>query len=68
MRRASALLNMYLVAVYGHGNFVEACYGTHFYLNHRLIEEKQLNLANVLDRTQDFLLQLSGVKDVHQTG
>ena len=64
MRRASALLNMYLVAVYGHGNFVEACYGTHFYLNHRLIE-KQLNLANVLDRTQDFLLQLSGVKDVY---
>lgn len=65
MRRASALLNMYLVAVYGQGNFVEACYGRQFYLNHQLIETKQLNLAEVMSRSQDFLLQLSGVKDVY---
>ena len=65
MRRATALLNMYLVAVYGQGNFVEACYGRQFYLNHSLIESKQLNLAEVMARAQEFLLQLSGVKDVY---
>ncbi len=65
MCKASALLNMYLVAVYGPGTYVEACLGTQIYLNHKLIETKQLNLAEVQERTQDFLMQLSGVKDVY---
>lgn len=63
--KAAALLNMYLVAVYGQGTYVEATLGTQFYLNHKLIETKQLNLAEVLERTQDFLMQLGGVKDVY---
>lgn len=65
MKRAAALLNMYLVAVYGQGQYVEASLGTQFYLNHRLIESKQINQAELLERSQDFLLQLSGVKDVY---
>ena len=65
MRKAAALLNLYLVAIYGQGNFVEACLGTQIYLNHKLVDQKQLNLAEVLERTQDFLLQLEGVKDVY---
>ena len=65
MQRAAALLNMYLVAVYGQGNFVEACLGTQIYLNHKLVEDKQINFTELLERTQDFLLQLSGVKDVY---
>lgn len=63
--RAAALLNMYLVAVYGQGQFVESTFGTQLYLNHKLIEQKQINLAEMLERVQDFLLQLSGVKDVY---
>ena len=31
----------------------------------KLIEDKQLYLTEVLSRTQDFLIQLSGVKDVY---
>lgn len=65
MRKAAALLNLYLVAVYGQGNYVEACLGTQFYLNHKLIETKQLSLVEVLERAQDFLVQLEGVKDVY---
>jgi len=65
VRRAAALLNMYLVAVYGQGTYVEASFGTQLYLNHKLIETKQLSLAEVLERTQDFLMQLEGVKDVY---
>ena len=63
--RAAGLLNMYLVAVYGQGKFVETTFGTQIYLNHKLIEQKQINMAELLERTQDFLLQLSGVKDVY---
>lgn len=65
MKRSAALLNMYLAAVYGPGQYVEACHGTQFYLSHKLIETKQLRLAEVLEHAQDFLLQLSGVKDVY---
>ena len=67
VERAAGLLNMYLSAVYGQGKFVEATFGTQFYLNHKLVEEKQINLAEMLERVQDFLLQLSGVKDVYTT-
>lgn len=65
MKRSAALLNMYLAALYGPGQYVEACYGTQFYLSHKLIETKQLRLAEVLQQSQDFLMQLSGVKDVY---
>ncbi len=63
--KAAALLNMYLMAVYGQGQYVETKYGAQLYLNHKLIEEKQLNLTEVLGRSQDFLMQMSGVKDVY---
>lgn len=63
--RAAALLNMYLTAIYGQGTYVEATLGTQLYLNHKLLETKQLNQAEVLERSQDFLLQLAGVKDVY---
>lgn len=65
MERAAALLNMYLVAVYGQGQYVEATFGTQLYFNHKLIEQKQINLGEILERSQDFLLQMSGVKDVY---
>ena len=65
VERAAALLNMYLVAVYGQGIYVEACFDTQLYLNHKLIESKQINMSEILERSQDLLLQLSGVKDVY---
>lgn len=65
MNRSMALLNLYLAAVYGPGQYVDACFGTQLYLNHRLIESRQINLGELLDRSQDLLSQLSGVKDVY---
>lgn len=65
MKRSAALLNMYLVALYGQGQYVDGCFGTQIYLNHKLIEQKQLNLSDVLARSQDFLQQLEGVRDVY---
>ena len=63
--KASALLNMYLMAVYGQGQYVEAEYGSQLFLNQKLIEDKQLNLGDVLTRSQAFLIQMAGVKDVY---
>ena len=63
--KARLLLNMYLIAVYGPGQYVETALGDELYLNLKLIESRSLNLAEVLVRCSDFLIQLSGVKDVY---
>lgn len=62
--RAQLLLNMYLVAVYGQGQYVETAMDNQLYLNLKLIENRALNLTEVLERCQDFLMQLEGVRDV----
>lgn len=63
--RAQLLLNMYLMAVYGQGQYVDACLENQIFLNLKLIEERNLNLAEVLERSADFLIQLSGVRDIY---
>lgn len=65
INRCAALLNMYLRAIYGNGQFIDAYYGNQIYLNHKLLEEKQLNLSTVLECCEDFLFQFSGVRDVY---
>ena len=63
--KCAALLNMYLSAIYGPGQYVEKYYGSSLYLNHRLLEDKQIQMTDLLDRTEDFLFQYSGVRDVY---
>ena len=64
IKRCSALLNLYLAAIYGEGQYVEAYHEQEIYLNHKLIEKKHLNFSEVLARSSEFLVQFSGVKDV----
>ena len=65
INRTANLLNMMLMAVYGHGSYVEAVSGNQIYLNRKLVEEKQLNMSEVFDRCHDLLLQSEGVKDAY---
>lgn len=65
INRATALLNMYLMALYGQGQYVEAYDGLQIYLDRKLIEKKQLRLKDVLDRSAEFLSDLSGVQNVY---
>ncbi|MGL5938623.1 MAG: alkaline phosphatase family protein [Phocaeicola sp.] len=64
INRCAALLNMYLAAIYGDGQYVEAYHEQSIYLNHKLIEKKNLSLADVLNCASEFLVQFSGVKEV----
>ena len=64
INRCATLLNMYLCAMYGNGQYVESYFSNQFYLNHKLLEQKQLKLAEVLEHCEDFLFQFSGVRDV----
>lgn len=65
LNRCAALLNMYLIATYGEGQYVEAYYNQQIYLNHKLIENKQLNLAEIQEKAAEFLVQFSGVNEVY---
>lgn len=65
IERNASLLNMYLGAIYGSGKYVDAIYRNHIYLNHKLIEDKQLLLSDILYRSKSFLLQLSGINEVY---
>ena len=65
INRATALLNMYLMALYGEGQYVEAYHGLQIYLDHKLLEKKQLSLREILGRSAEFLAELSGVQKVY---
>lgn len=67
MDRCHALLNMYLGALYGKDNYVEGSYLNEIYLNHGLIEKRQLKLKELQDRCTEFLCQMEGVKRVYSS-
>lgn len=59
--RATSLLNMYLMAIYGNGKWIDAYYNKSFYLNRALIKEKNLSYSEVRAKSSEFLRQMSGV-------
>lgn len=65
LNRCAALLNMYLMATYGDGQYVEAFHNQQIYLNHKLIEQKQLDTVEIQNKSADFLIQFSGVNEVY---
>ena len=62
--RCQALLNMYLMAIYGQEQWVEYFYNNQIYLNRKLIEQKGLNLEEVQNKAAEFVIQFTGVQDV----
>lgn len=65
INRTASLLNMYLGAIYGTGRYIEQAYNNELYFDQRLIEQKQISKSELLDRSEKFLLQISGVADVY---
>ncbi|MDR0542880.1 MAG: alkaline phosphatase family protein [Dysgonamonadaceae bacterium] len=62
--RCTALLNMYLMAVYGQGNWVSAYYDRQIFLNKKLAEDKQIQWLELVRNAAEFVSQFSGVQDV----
>lgn len=63
--RTANLLNMYFGALWGQGAYIEACYGREIFLNHKLLEQKKVGLNEATYKAQEFLCQLSGVRNVY---
>lgn len=64
-KRCLALLNMYLMAIYGQQNsWVKGYYHNQIYLNRKAIEDAKLDLGAVQNKAADFLREFSGVQHV----
>ena len=65
INRTANLLNMYFGAIWGQGRYIEACFANQMFLNHKLLESKRISLTDACQRAQEFLAQLSGVRNVY---
>ncbi|MBQ8714511.1 MAG: alkaline phosphatase family protein [Prevotella sp.] len=65
INRTANLLNMYLGAVFGSAKYVEFCHKNHIYFNHQLLRQKNIHLGEICSRSQEFMLQISGVRNVY---
>ncbi|MGL5788203.1 MAG: alkaline phosphatase family protein [Bacteroidales bacterium] len=63
-KRCVSLLNMYLMAIYGQGEWVNGYHNNQVFLNRRLIEDKQIDLKEIQTKSAEFLVQMTGVQDV----
>ncbi len=64
-KKARSLLNMYLMGIFGNGEWVSAFYGNQFYLNHKLIKERGVDPKAVRAEAAGLLARMSGVDRVH---
>ena len=62
--RCTALLNIQLNSLYGQGQWIEGFEDQQIYLNHKLIEQKQLQLDDVAREAAKFVALFSGVDEV----
>jgi hypothetical protein len=65
IQRTANLLNMYLGASFGTAQYVESIYRNQLFLDHKLLERKNINTGDLLRRAQEFIMQLSGVRNVY---
>ncbi len=63
-RKAISLLNMYLMALHGNGEWVNGYHENKFYLNHKLIKERDLDLKKMRSDAAEFLARMSGISNV----
>ncbi|MCM1353803.1 MAG: DUF4105 domain-containing protein [Bacteroides sp.] len=60
--RAAALINTYLMAMYGHERWIDGGYLHSIYLNRTLIEQKKISLTELQRQVSGFLLEFEGVE------
>lgn len=63
IKRAESLLNSYLSALHGNADYVDAFRDSHLYLNHKILEDKKLDVSDVVADARSFLTKMSGVSD-----
>ncbi len=62
--RSQALLNMYLMALYGREQWIKKYYDGQIFFDRKLLEDKKIDLAEFQQKAAEFLVQSAGVQDV----
>ena len=60
-RKAVSLLNMYLMALHGNGEWVSGYHDRQLFLNTKLIKDRNLDVTDVRREAADFMTRMSGV-------
>ena len=64
-KKAISLLNMYLMALYGNGSWVNAYFDEKVYLNEKLAKEKNISVEELRKVSGDFLRRMAGVDEAY---
>lgn len=65
INRCEALLNMYLMAIYGTNQWVDKYYNNQIYLNRKLIESQNIPLKEIQEKSAEFIAEFTGVQEVY---
>jgi len=66
VNRCEALLNMYLMAIYGRDiKWVDKIYNGQVYLNRELIKQKEISLQEIQNKAAEFVSEFTGVQEVY---
>ena len=65
VNRAAALLNTYLMAIYGHERWIDGGCNQSIFINRLLIEKKQMSLTELQQQVALFLMEFDGVTDAY---
>jgi hypothetical protein len=65
INRTAGLLNMYLGAIWGQGNYVEATFHNQIFLNHKLLDTRHVSLAEATAKSREIISMMAGVRHVH---
>lgn len=63
--RAKSLLNMYLMAVYGNGEWIAGYDNQQIFLNRELIKERNKDIVEIRRKSCEFLRQMSGIAEAY---
>ena len=63
--QAAALLNTYLMAIYGNGQYILGGHYNSIYFNHLILEKQQINYERLLHLATQFLRQFQGIQSVY---
>lgn len=63
-KRCTALLNMYLMAIYGQTQWVVGYYNNQLFLNRKAIEDAKISLPEMQMKAAEFVREFSGVQHV----
>lgn len=61
LKRVESLLNSFLSAKYGNGDYVDDIIGNTLYLNEKFIEGKSIDVKEIRHEAAEFLMKMSGI-------